>query len=144
MQTVMDKQHKWLLGRYHAACKRLAMTADEKREALSAFGVESSVDLNNDDLLKLCFNLEKMASPALAEQDAWRKRVFAAIAAYLDFVEKEKSPELIKGICCRSTGYERFNEIPVDRLRNVYYAFVKKRKDFERSFNEMQKMVYEK
>lgn len=143
MQTVMDKQHGWLLKRFHKACSDLKMTVDEKKSAISSYGCESSTEINNDDLLDLCFKLEKLANPKLAEMDMWRKRVFAAIGSYLKFINKEQSPELIKAVSCRATGYATFNEIPVDRLRNVYYAFVKKQKDFDRAWKEMERMFHE-
>lgn len=143
MQTVIDKQHKWLLGRFHAACSKLGMSVEEKKEVIYAYGCESSADINNEDLLELCFKLEKQHDPVLAEMDLWRKRVFGAIGCYLKFIDKQQTVELIKAVATRATGFDNFNEIPVDRLRNVYYAFVKKQKDFERSWKEMEKLLHE-
>ena len=37
--------------------------------------------------------------------------------------------EVIKGIACRATGYENFNKIPTERLRNVYNTFLNKQRD---------------
>jgi len=39
---------------------------------------------------------------------------------------------VIKGIACRASGYDDFNKIPKERLRNLYYAFNNKVKDAKR------------
>ena len=39
---------------------------------------------------------------------------------------------MIKGIACRATGYDDFNKIPRERLRNVIALFNNKVKDGER------------
>jgi hypothetical protein len=141
MKTIMDQQQKWLLRKYHVLCGKLGMTDEEKKVLLSGYGVESSKDLNNDDLTNICFNLSKSLDPRLAELDMWRKRVFAAIGSYLKYIGKENNPDLIKGVSCRCTGYDSFNDIPVERLRNIYYAFVKKQRDFERTYHEMEDLL---
>jgi hypothetical protein len=89
--------------------------------------------------------------------DQWRKRLMAAIASWAKLINYIPSNEdineaeqdltipvdkrsvnwsanatVIKAIACRAAGnVESFNAIPVDRLRNLYYAFVKKRRDYE-------------
>ena len=137
----MEKNQKWLLKRFHGICGRLGMTPEDKLAAISGYGCESSADMSDEDLKDLCFKLEKQLDPALAELDACRKRVFAAIGSYLEFVGKESSPELIKAVACRATGYDTFNRIPADRLRNIYHAFTKKHKDFERSWKQMEELL---
>lgn len=141
MQTIMDKQQKWLLKRFHTACGRLGMSSDDKREVLSSYGCESSADMNNEDLLDICFKLEKQMDPALQELDTWRKRVMASIGSYLDFIGKDQRPELIKAIACRATNCNEFNRITLEQLRNVYSAFTKKTKVFKASFKEMEDML---
>lgn len=138
-QTIMDKQQKWLLKRFHTACTRLGMSVDEKMELLAAYGVESSADLDSDDLVKICFELEKRLDPAMAELDKWRKRVMASIGGYLEMIDKEQTPELIKGMACRSTKYTEFNSIPLERLKNVYFAFTKRSADCRRAWDQMEK-----
>jgi hypothetical protein len=65
------------------------------------------------------------------DANVWRKRVIAVIGAYLRNLRKRESIYEIKAIACRATQYDDFNLIPVQRLQNIYYAFLKKNKDFE-------------
>jgi hypothetical protein len=127
----MDKQHKWLVKRYHTLCTQIGMEAHEKATILQAYNVESSLDLSVKDLQEICSKLECMLKPDLEKLDAWRKRVMAAIGGWLRGINKESNGMMIKGIACRASGYERFNEIPKERLINLYHAFVKKQKDFQ-------------
>jgi len=62
----------------------------------------------------------------------WRRRVMAAIGQYLRNLGKKETIGEIKAIACRAAQYDDFNMIPVQRLQNVYYAFVNKNKDFFR------------
>ncbi len=56
----------------------------------------------------------------------------AAIGGYLRKIHKESNAEIIKGIACRSTGYQSFfNKIPAERLRNLYNTFRNKQKDMD-------------
>jgi hypothetical protein len=42
---------------------------------------------------------------------------------------KTGNGQIIKAIACRASGREGFNEIPLEQLRSLYYAFSKKQKD---------------
>lgn len=126
----MDKQQKWLLRQFHTLCSRLGMTEYEKRALIESYGVESSQDIDNHDLMDLCHTLEQRLSTSATEADALRKRTIAAIGGWLRLTGKEESIEVIKGIACRATGYDNFNKIPVERLRNIYNAFLKKQRDY--------------
>lgn len=141
MESIMVQQQKWLLRKFHTLCSKAGMTQDEKAALISSYGHISSADMEDSQLQDACIKLQLSTNPKLAEMDTWRKRVFAAIGSYLRFAGKTETPEFIKAIACRSTGFDRFNEIPVERLRNVYYAFTKKHKDFERSWKEMEKIL---
>jgi len=44
----------------------------------------------------------------------------------------ESNAAKIKAIACRASSFENFNDIPRERLNNLYYAFLKKQKDFKR------------
>ena len=66
-----------------------------------------------------------------SDGEKWRRRVLAAICAYLDeqdyqFDTKQKKLSYAISIACRSAGCERFNTIPVSALRKVYNTFSKK------------------
>lgn len=129
MRNQMDDLHSKVLRKFHTLCTRLGMSEYEKNAIKEAYGVESSADIDTHDLIDICNRLSGELNRADAEKDRLRKRVFAAIGGYLRNLGKESSPELIKAIACRSTGYSDFNKIPVERLRNVYSTFTNKQKD---------------
>ncbi len=129
MTTIMDKQQKWLLRQFHTLCSRLGMTEYEKRALIESYGVESSKDIDNHDLMDLCHTLELRLKKGASEIDTLRKRVIAAIGGWLRLTGKTENIEVIKAIACRSTGYDNFNKIPAERLRNVYNTFRNKQRD---------------
>lgn len=127
----MDKQQKWLLRQFHALCTRLGMTEEEKRALIDGYGVESSKDIDNHDLMDLCHTLELQLNKGAKEADRLRKRVIASIGGWLRLTGKQHTIDTIKGIACRATGYSDFNKIPNERLRNLYNCFLKKQKDMD-------------
>ncbi len=130
MATVMAQQQKWLLRKFHTLCTQLNMSKDDKLTLLGSYGVESSKDLSNYDLMEVCTLLENSINPATQRIVKLRKRVIAAIGGYLRLIGKnDQDINYIKGIACRATKYEYFNKIPVERLDNLYNAFVKKQRD---------------
>ena len=131
MKTTCDRQQAWLLKRFHTLCTRIGMSVDDKAALIGGFGVESSRYLSVDQLQRACDALDKKLNPELAEIDKWRKRVIASINGWLTLTSQTKNIEKIKGIACRATGYKGFNEIPKDRLFNIYYSFLKKQHDFK-------------
>ena len=136
MATIMDQQQKWLLKKFHTLCTKLGMKDFEKRALIESFGVESSKDLDNHQLIDLVHTLEMKVNPKAGEGDQLRKRVIAAIGGWLRVSGREESLDLIKGIACRATGYDSFNKIPNERLRNIYCAFSKKTQD-QKKINEI-------
>lgn len=127
----MDKQQKWLLRQFHTLCTRLGMTEEEKRALIEGYGVESSKDIDNHDLMNLCHTLELQLNKGAREADALRKRVIAAIGGWLRLTGKSHNIDTIKSIACRASGYSDFNKIPTERLRNLYNCFLKKQKDMD-------------
>lgn len=127
----MDKQQKWLLRQFHTLCTRLGMTEEEKRALIEGYGVESSKDIDNHDLMDLCHTLELQLNKGAKEADRLRKRVIASIGGWLRLTGKQHTIDTIKGIACRATGYSDFNKIPNERLRNLYNCFLKKQKDMD-------------
>lgn len=125
----MDQQQKWLLRQFHALCTRLGMTEEEKRALIGGYGVESSKDIDNHDLMDLCHTLELQLNKGAKAADALRKRVIAAIGGWLRLTGKQHNIDTIKGIACRASGYNNFNKIPAARLNNIYNAFRNKQKD---------------
>jgi hypothetical protein len=132
MKTTCEQQQSWLLKRFHTLCTKIGIKPEEKYAIIGGFGVESSRDLTVEQLQKACDALDKRMNPQLAELDKWRKRVLASISGYLAITSQEKSIARVKAIACRATDKHEFNEIPKDRLINVYYSFLKKQQDFKR------------
>lgn len=130
MRTITEQNKKWLLKKYHSLCYRLGMTAGDKLALLSGYGVESSVDLTNEELTELCDSLNAMLNSDEAKRDKMRKSVIAAIDGWLRMIGREgESVDYIKGIACRSTKTENFNSISLDRLRTLYNMFRRRQKD---------------
>ncbi|MBQ9187335.1 MAG: hypothetical protein IJ144_05880 [Prevotella sp.] len=129
----MDAIHKDLLKKYHTLCGVLGMSDAEKEATLSAYGVDSSRDLDTHDLIDLCAKLSAEANKKSGtdDMDRLRKRVMAAIGSWLKSEGKFANSDIIKGIACRATGHSEFNKIPRERLRNLIGAFNNKVKDAE-------------
>ena len=137
----MDDIHKKVLKKFHTLCSVCGMTEDEKLALVSSYGVESSADIDTHDLIDLCAKLQEQANPDL---NRLRKRAIAAIGGYLRATGQQESLPLIQGIACRATGYAKFNQIPAERLRNLYSCFSNKQKDIkavEGLTNEMLQQV---
>ena len=127
----MDSIHKGILKKFHTLCSVLGLSEDEKRAIVESYGVESSRDMDTHDLINVCANLSDQANKksGTGDLDKLRKRVMASIGSYLHSVGKESNASIIKGIACRATGYEEFNKIPRERLRNIIATFNNKVKD---------------
>lgn len=127
----MDSIHKGILKKFHTLCSVLGLSEDEKRAIVESYGVESSRDMDTHDLINVCANLSDQVNKknGTGDLDKLRKRVMAAIGSYLHSVGKERNASVIKGIACRATGYEEFNKIPRERLRNLIATFNNKVKD---------------
>ena len=107
----MDKIHNGVLRKFHTLCSRLGLTEAEKRAIVESFGVESSADIDTHALIDVCASLSKQLEGDKGDQmDKLRKRAMAAIGGYLRKIDKESNAEIIKGIACRSTGYQSFNK----------------------------------
>jgi hypothetical protein len=52
----------------------------------------------------------------------------AVIGAYLRRLNYAENADSIKAVACRAAGYENFNSIPVSRLREIYYEFLRRNK----------------
>ena len=131
MKTTTDKQHAILVKRYHTLASKLRLGKDDKAAIMESYGVESSLDLTVTELTELCNALEKDMSPVVPALDKLRKQVMASIGGWLKTIAHESDATIIKGIACRATGYRRFNDIPAERLRNIYHAFLNKQRDFK-------------
>ncbi len=119
-----------LLRKYHTLAAKVGMDKDAKTDFLeSNYGVSSSAELAAWQLEEVCKLLQRNTKGDKGEK--WRRMVMASIGGYLKRNGFENNEQMIKAIACRATGYKSFNKIPIDRLRNVYYAFLKKQKDID-------------
>ena len=125
----MDDIHKKILRKFHTLCQAAGLTEDEKMAIVANYNVESSADIDTHDLIDICNALALQVEPKAAELDRLRKQVMASIGGYLRATHHKGGSDIIKGIACQATGYENFNRIPAERLRNLYYAFLNKQKD---------------
>lgn len=130
MKPTTKAQRQSLTRRYHTLCTRLGMKRENRDALLLPYGVSSSLDLSLNELQEVCDKLENISNPGRNNADKWRKRVMASIGAWLRATNQEQNAKRIMGIACRASGYSNFNEIPLDRLRNLYYSFLNKQKDF--------------
>ena len=137
MATVTAQQQKWLLKKFHTLCARLNMDADMKLALISGYGVESSKDLTNAELLELCDHLNEILNPEDAKTDKMRKRVIAAIGGWLRMIGKgDEGINYIKGVACQAAKTYNFNKISLERLTTIYNMFLRKQKD-AKSVNEV-------
>lgn len=124
MATITQQNQKWLLKKFHTLCARLNMDAEMKLALLSGYGVESSKDLSNVDLMKICDELNDILSPQDAKRDRMRKRVIAAIGGWLRLIGKgNEGVDYIKGVACRAAKIGNFNQISLDRLTTSTTCF---------------------
>lgn len=129
--TASSRQHAQLVKRYHTLATKMCLSKDDKAAIMQSYGVESSLDLSVDELAGLCSALEMGVNAAPPALDKLRKQAMASIGGWLRTIGRESDAAIIKGIACRATGYNRFNDIPAERLRNLYNLFLKKQKDFK-------------
>lgn len=130
MKTTTDRQHAYLVKKYHTLVTRLGLGKEDKAAIMESYGVESSLDLSVSELSELCAALEKDNTPKAPALDKLRKQVMASIGGWLKTISQESDAQRIKAIACRATGHRRFNDIPAERLRNIYHTFLNKQKDF--------------
>jgi len=122
---MISTRKRQLIKQFHTVCSKGGITTDNRRAIVGAYGCESSRELTEEELEEI---IGKLNADMSADGDKWRKRVMASIGAWLRRVNIEQSPVMIKAIACRASGYPHFNAIPVSRLRDVYYEFVRKAK----------------
>lgn len=118
---MISTRKRQLIKQFHTVCSKSGIKPEERREIVGSFGRESSRELTEKELEDIIRSISE-------DGDKWRKRVMASIGAWLRGVNIEHSPVLIKAIACRAAGSPHFNAIPVARLRDVYYEFVRKSK----------------
>jgi len=127
--TLKDKEKNRLLKKFHTLLGRVGAGSEGKEAILWSYQVDSSSDLSEAQLIEICNMLDMQLNPALAKMDKLRKQAMASIGGWLRVAGRESNANIIKAIACRSTGYDNFNLIPAERLRNLYYNFRNKQND---------------
>lgn len=127
----MDQIHKGLVKKYHTLCTVLGLDDEAKSAILTSWGVESSRDLTQHQLIDICAKLSSQVDEkqGTARLDKLRKQVIAAIGGWLRETGQSEGLSKIKGIAMRASGYDDFNKIPRERLRNLIATFNNKVKD---------------
>lgn len=128
---IMDQIHRGLLKKFHTLCTVLGLDDEAKRAMLASWGVESSRDLSQHQLIDICAKLSEQVdhTQGTARLDKLRKQVIASIGRWLRETGQAEGISKIKGIAMRASGYNDFNKIPRERLRNLIATFNNKVKD---------------
>jgi hypothetical protein len=126
-----------LIKKFHTVCSVNGVKDDQKKMIVGSYHVSSSKDLTEAQLNQLIRQITNDG------QNQWRKRVMAAIGNFLRLVNKTENLDVIKAIACRASGYNDFNKIPVGRLRDIYYEFVRKNKTTQKSQYEKESIIHE-
>jgi hypothetical protein len=120
MKATISEKKKRLIKQFHTACTKTGMRPGDKKVIYDSLGIESSTELSEAQL-------EEVIKSLGTDSDKWRKRVIAAIFGWCKDINLHNYDVVkVKAIACRAAGYKTFNQIPVSRLRDVYYEFVRK------------------
>jgi ribonuclease HIII len=126
---------------FHTVCGQCGLTKENKLDLLSGYGVESSKDLDDWQVVEIVNKLKssgentrqvqvcEVKTPDTCnsvEMDIWRKRVLAAVCGWLKATGREQSIEYAKKIACRAVKKDWFNRITESELRKIYNEFVRK------------------
>lgn len=131
METLIDREQKRLIKKFHTLLGKANIGNDGKEAILSAYNVGSTRDLSIEELIEVCNAIDIKTNPKLVELDKWRKRLMAAIGGWLRLMNVSGGVGKIIAIACRAASRDQFNDIPLEQLRSLYYAFNKKQKDLQ-------------
>lgn len=108
-----------LIRIFHTVATRQGLTPDDKQAIYASYGVTSSKQLNRRQLQTIIASIE-------GDAHKWRRRLMAAIGNWLDENKIEGNSHKIKAIACRAAKADKFNNIPVPKLRKLYNQFISK------------------
>lgn len=139
MKTTTDNRN--LIARLHLLAKQVGMSDDDYRDYLyNNYHVTTSTLLSTAQLKEACNCLQKIIGN---EANIWRRRVMAAIGAYLRHMHFDENQQHIMAIACHAAGYSNYNNIPVSRLRAIYYEFVRRNKIADQVDYEIKQIEHE-
>ena len=130
--TFEDKTKNGLIKKFHTLLGRAGIGSEGKEAILSGFRAASTRDLSAAQLIDACNALDMELNPALLQLDRHRKLLMAAIGGWLRAMGETSNAAKIKAIACRAAERNNFNDIPLEGLRSLYGAFLKKQKDLRR------------
>lgn len=121
MKTTIKRRK--LLAKYHLLCQQLGMTEEDRIAQLeNCYNVTSSRELTDRQLIDA---IDSLLQAMHSDAHIWRRRVMAAIGAYLRRMNLPENADNIKSIACRAANVSNFNRIPVSKLRALYNEFAK-------------------
>ncbi len=135
-----NKSNKSRHSKFYVLLNKMGIPAEDKRDFIIDYtdGVTDSLtELWNNypgfytEMIRHMETMVRQIDNHNGEMDKYRKRVIAAIGGYFKQVGLIHNIDYIKATACQSAGYKSFNQIPKERLRNVYNAFTKMQKDFK-------------
>jgi len=132
MQTFIETENKRLIKKFHTLLSKQNNPAESKAAILHSYGVGSTKDLTNAQLINACNALNMVLNPELQDLDKLRKQLMASIGAWLRAMGRVGNKQLIKAIACRAAETDDFNKIPKEKIRSLYSAFNKKKKNLEK------------
>lgn len=141
METKTTSKKGQLIRKLHVLRGAVGMTQEEYETLIGSYGVESSKELEEWQLEKLCEFLGKQANSERRDIDRQRKRAIAAVCQYIEamgtkgYEGKDAAGRVAyaKGVICRAAKVETesFNRIGLQRLRGLTAMFNKMRKDMD-------------
>lgn len=126
---VMAERNR-IIRKFYALSKQAGFNETLKQELFQKFGKWRLSELTTAEI-KTCCEMLTVVVDQQNGMDVHRKRVLAAICAWLRQTGQGEDIEKSKAIACRATGYDNFNRIPAERLKNIYNCFLKKSRDFK-------------
>ena len=133
MRKLTDNQRKMIM----AMCTKQGIDDELRADLAFQFSTGRTThtsELSSTEATELIQRLKANQTATDTTADVWRKRLMAAIAAYLKAKNYEPTPDRIKATACRAAGMPNaqcFNHIPTDRLRSLYNAFCNRNRDME-------------
>lgn len=129
MNTTAEKTKNALIKKFHTLIRKEGISPENKELILEQYGVQSTKDLRINELIEVC---DYIGNGQKAVEDKWRKSLIAAIFGWLKKMNRtDANMDMVKAIACRAAGAAKLNDIPLERLRSLYYAFSKKSKDLD-------------
>ena len=136
-------EQEWIKAnrRFYALARQCNLSREDVAATIAGNykGRMHTNELTANELQALCLALQKRATtPEQQEQDKWRKRLIAAVIKYCDKMGYPATS--IYAVSIIERDGTKINQLPLDRLRSLYNAFVKRTKDLKETLQTEQKI----